>query len=79
MRFVISFKNLFKERKMASITISDLHASGSELFSDSESYMNELGDGELQIINGGISTPLCASIAVTIISAVLVFSALAYR
>jgi hypothetical protein len=38
---------------MASIKISDLKPAGSELFSDSESYMSELGDSELGIINGG--------------------------
>lgn len=44
---------------MATINISDLNPTGTELFSDSESFMNELVDGELQIINGGI-VPLLA-------------------
>jgi hypothetical protein len=41
---------------MPNIKISDLHSTGSELFSDSESYMNELSDlsdVELDVINGG--------------------------
>ena len=40
---------------MSTIKISDLHPTGSELFSDSESYMTELSDGNLEIINGGVS------------------------
>jgi hypothetical protein len=38
---------------MPTIKIDDLHPTGAELFSDSESYLNELGDGELDLINGG--------------------------
>jgi hypothetical protein len=54
---------------MATITISDLHVSGSELFSDSESYMNELGDGELQMINGeGTPLAISASVIVTLVA-----------
>ncbi len=41
---------------MADIKISDLHPAGSELFSDSEGYMNELDDGELSVIYGGIAS-----------------------
>lgn len=37
---------------MPTIKISDLSPTGSQLFHDSESYMNELSDGELDIING---------------------------
>ena len=50
---------------MPTIKISDLHPTGSELFHDSESYMNELGDGELDIINGGFS-PISISVRVSI-------------
>lgn len=47
---------------MSTIKISDLCPTGSELFSDSESYMSELGDSELNIINGGaFTTPACAA------------------
>ncbi|MEH2117229.1 hypothetical protein [Nostoc sp.] len=43
---------------MATINISDLRPAGSDLFSDSESYMSELGDNELVKVNGG-STVIC--------------------
>jgi hypothetical protein len=55
---------------MSTIKISDLRPTGSELFSDSESYMSELGDNELDIINGGaITTPVCISISYSLIRA----------
>jgi len=38
---------------MATINISDLKPTSSALFSDSESYISELGDSKLDIINGG--------------------------
>ena len=41
---------------MSTINISDLYPTGSELFSDSENYMNELVDNELEIIYGGIES-----------------------
>ena len=48
---------------MATIKISDLHSAGSELFMDSESYLNELTNEELNIAHGGLffSTPYCVS------------------
>lgn len=54
---------------MATINISDLRPAGSDLFSDSEGYMNELGDSEFDATYGG-STPACvsATIAVSAIS-----------
>jgi hypothetical protein len=36
---------------MASINLSELHSTGSELFQDSESFLNELGD--IDSISGG--------------------------
>ena len=42
---------------MATIKISDLHSAGSELFMDSESYLNELTDEELNMAHGGFPTP----------------------
>ena len=36
---------------MANITLSELHAAGSELFRDSESFLNELND--VDSISGG--------------------------
>lgn len=38
---------------MAKITISNLPTSGNELFIDSESYLNELSDAELEMTKGG--------------------------
>jgi hypothetical protein len=50
---------------MATIKISDLHSAGSELFIDSESYLNELTDEELNMAHGG-STPGCATVVIAI-------------
>ncbi|MEA5516748.1 hypothetical protein [Nodularia sp. UHCC 0506] len=46
---------------MASITISDLHPAGADLFLDSESYMNELQNADLDNVHGGFSSPWCAA------------------
>jgi hypothetical protein len=40
---------------MSTIKVSDLHSAGSNLFSDSESYMHELRDSDLNNINGGFT------------------------
>ncbi|MEG4183601.1 hypothetical protein QUA32_17730 [Microcoleus sp. Pol14D6] len=40
---------------MATIKISDLHPTGSDLFQDSENYLNELTDDELDLTHGGFS------------------------
>jgi bacteriocin-like protein len=54
---------------MATINISDLRPTGSDLFSDSESYMSELGDNELASVNGGILTsPVCAAVVARVVS-----------
>jgi hypothetical protein len=53
---------------MPTIKIDDLRPTGAELFSDSESYMNELGDGELDVY-GGRTTPVCRSIVKSIAKA----------
>ncbi|MBD0390394.1 MAG: hypothetical protein ICV54_28830 [Nostoc sp. C3-bin3] len=45
---------------MARITIFDLNPTGSELFFDSESYLNELSEAELAI-QGGITPTTTAS------------------
>jgi hypothetical protein len=45
---------------MATINISDLRPTGSELFFDSENYMSELGDNELGSVKGGTS-PIIAT------------------
>jgi hypothetical protein len=39
---------------MSNISISDLSVTGFELFTDSESFLNELTNDKLNIINGGI-------------------------
>jgi len=52
---------------MATIKISDLHSAGSELFMDSESYLNELTNEELNMAHGG-STPACVSFIVILTS-----------
>ena len=38
---------------MASIQISELSPAGSKLFQDSESFLNELSDSDIQSIKGG--------------------------
>ena len=54
---------------MATIKIADLNPVGSEFFADSESYLNELTNDELNMTQGG-STPACISITVvTIVTA----------
>jgi len=47
---------------MATIYISDLRPTGSDLFSDSESYINDLDDNEFGSIQGGL-TPGAAVLA----------------
>ena len=42
---------------MANIIVSDLRSTGSELFMDSESFLDVLDNGELDSINGGL-TPI---------------------
>jgi hypothetical protein len=41
---------------MANISIPNLNPSGSDLFSDTESYMNDFTDSDLDQVNGGIYT-----------------------
>ncbi|MEH1853587.1 MAG: hypothetical protein V7L11_18385 [Nostoc sp.] len=43
---------------MATIKINNLNASGSELFSDHESYLSDLTDDEITLTQGG-SSPAC--------------------
>ena len=48
---------------MANIKLSELHAAGSELFNDSESFLNEFSDvdaiygGQVGYATGGVSNP----------------------
>jgi hypothetical protein len=53
---------------MATINISDLRPTGSDLFSDSEGYMNELGDNEVYAIHGGYRSWQRVSASVTIVA-----------
>jgi len=52
---------------MATIKIADLSPVGSEFFADSESYLNELTNDELNMTQGG-SSPICLA---TLVSAAL--------
>ncbi|WP_193200058.1 hypothetical protein [Nostoc sp. MG11] len=40
---------------MANIEINNLHSAGSELFQDSESFLNELSDREIGGVQGGLT------------------------
>ncbi|TVP63778.1 MAG: class IIb bacteriocin, lactobin A/cerein 7B family [Nodularia sp. (in: Bacteria)] len=48
---------------MASITVSNLYPLGSDLFMDSESFMDALNDNELAEINGGVTPAVITTIA----------------
>lgn len=48
---------------MASIKIYDLGSAGSELFQDSESFLNELTDEELGTVEGGTSITVSVSLS----------------
>jgi hypothetical protein len=75
---------------MASIGISELHPAGSELFSDSETFMTDLADNELSDISGGGtqaigaatlgfiggSTPGCGVVISAIVSGVVAYTVL---
>jgi hypothetical protein len=50
---------------MASIQVLDLRSAGSELLMDSEGFLDELGNGELDSINGGLTAIAIWGIAVT--------------
>lgn len=52
---------------MASIIISNLHPAGSDLFSDSESYLKELSEEDLGI-QGGIWPVLLAEVSGSIVT-----------
>ena len=44
---------------MGNINISDLGSAGADLFLDSESYLNDLTEGEMTNILGGGSVTVC--------------------
>jgi hypothetical protein len=49
---------------MANITLSELHVAGSELFQDSESFLNELSDVDA-IVGGGYGGGMDAQAAIS--------------
>lgn len=49
---------------MATISISNLKAVGSELFSDSESFMEVLTESEVGGVNGGLSPVVIYTVAI---------------
>lgn len=49
---------------MANITLSNLNPVGSDLFSDSESFMHDLSNSETNLVNGGLSPLLVVAGAV---------------
>ena len=50
---------------MALIKINNLQPAGTDLFNDSESFMNELNSQELELVNGGKSI-ICTTVVITI-------------
>ena len=54
---------------MGNINISDLRPAGADLFLDSESYLNDLTEGEMTNIDGGLS-PFIAFIVVQAIASI---------
>lgn len=57
---------------MASIQITELRPAGYELFQDSESFLNELGDQELSVFGGkkfgGGKRPILTNVTIFVIS-----------
>lgn len=52
---------------MASIKINELRPAGSELFQDSESFLNELTNEELGTVEGGLlSLTLTITVSITL-------------
>jgi hypothetical protein len=50
---------------MAIITVSDLRSTGSELFMDSESFLDVLSESEVDGVNGGLTPIAIWGIAVS--------------
>lgn len=54
---------------MANILINELCVTGFDLLSDTESYLNEINDNEIDLTRGGFTTsPVCASLGVFALS-----------
>ena len=52
---------------MAKLKINGIKPSGAELFNDSESFMNELSNDELEQTIGGIFPPLIPTVIPTVL------------
>jgi hypothetical protein len=48
-----SFVNYTRKKQMANIDLNELNPTGSELFQDSESYLNEINEKEVDGVIGG--------------------------
>ena len=48
-------KNPRRHLQMAKIQINDVNLDGAELFNDSETFLNELQDGEIEQVVGGLT------------------------
>jgi hypothetical protein len=48
---------------MATIKINEIRFVGSDLLTDSESYLDELSDTDTSEITGGVATPIIISVA----------------
>jgi hypothetical protein len=49
----LSFVNYTRKKQMANIDLNELNPTGSELFQDSESYLNEINEKEVDGVIGG--------------------------
>ncbi len=60
---------------MSTIKLDELKPAGSDLFTDSESYMTDLTEEEMQVQGGAISTPVCAVVLISVYSGAMIYSA----
>ncbi|HBB33685.1 MAG TPA: hypothetical protein DDZ80_29375 [Cyanobacteria bacterium UBA8803] len=62
---------------MPTIKVADLKPEGYSLLSDSESYMKDLSEDELEagIHGGAISTPICATVVLVTYTVSIIASA----
>jgi hypothetical protein len=68
------FQN-FRRITMASIKLNDLSPAGSDLFADSESYLSDLTEDDLEVHGGAISTPICAVVVIVAYTGAMIYSA----
>lgn len=60
---------------MPTIKILDIQPTGYDLLSDSESYMTDLSEEEIEIHGGAFSTPVCAVVVLSAYSVSIIYSA----